>query len=101
MSIRHAAALSLMTRLLMVPPVIPNTPREANKSAPLSQWTIRRTFPRNEGCEAAKDRLLKQGMAAQAQRDATGRRGLRNTEASCILCQAQCVSEDDPRLKSN
>ncbi len=101
MKLCHAAALSLMAWYLMVPPVIPNTPREANKSAPLSQRTIRRTFPRNEGCEAAKDRLLKRGMAAQAQRDTTGRRGLRNTEASCILCQARCVSEDDPRLKSN
>jgi hypothetical protein len=100
MKLRHAAALSLMAWYLMVPPRIPNT-GEVNKSVPLSQWIIRRSFPRNQGCEAAKDRLQKQGLANQAEVDAMGRRAPHNPEFHCVLCQAQCVADDDPRLKSN
>jgi|HubBroStandDraft_6_1064221.scaffolds.fasta_scaffold214846_3 hypothetical protein len=53
MTIRHAAALALVGWYLMVPPAIPGT-HEVNQSAPLSQWTLRRMFPRNQGCETAK-----------------------------------------------
>jgi len=98
--IRHAAALSLMTWFLMVPPLIPNS-GEVNKSAPLSQWIKRRAFPHSEGCEAAKERLRKTGLANQTEADAMGRRGSHNPEFHCVVCQAQCVAEDDPRLKSN
>lgn len=100
MHIRHAAALSLIGWYLMVPPFVPNT-HEVNKSAPLSQWTKRRTFPKNEGCEAAKERVQKAGLAHQAQIDAIGRHRNHNPELHCALCQAQCVPADDPRLKSN
>ncbi len=93
----HAAALALVGWYLMVPPAIPNT-HEVNKSAPLAQWTIRRTFPRNAGCENAKSRLRTQALAAQAEKDAAGRRGQRNPDSYCILCNAECVSTDDPRL---
>ena len=95
----HAAALSLMAWYLMVPPTIPDTHR-VNKSAPLSQWTIRRSFPRNEGCEEAKHRVIQMGEANQAEHAGTGRRH-QMTELECVLCQAQCVEDSDPRLKSN
>jgi hypothetical protein len=99
MNIRHAAALSLMTWLLMVPPHVPNS-GEVNKSAPLSEWVTRRRFPHNQGCEAAKERLQKAGQAHEAELDTMGRRGPHNPEFHCFLCQAQCVSVDDPRLKA-
>ena len=100
MTIRHAAALALVGWYLMVPPVIPGT-GEVNQSVPLSQWTIRRRFPHNQGCEAAKARLHDQVLAAQTQTDAANpRRVERNPEVHCILCNAQCVAEDDPCLKS-
>ena len=100
MKIRHAAVLSLVAWYLMVPPLVPNT-HEVNRSAPLSQWTIRRQFPRNQGCEAARDRLQMQGQAAQSVGDATGRRAHRNPESTCALCNAQCVEEGDSRLQAN
>jgi hypothetical protein len=100
MAIRHAAALALVGWYLMVPPAIPGT-GQVNQSAPLSQWTIRHLFPRNEGCEAAKSRLHQEALAAQTQNDAEARRGLRDPDSHCILCNAQCVAENDPRLKPN
>jgi hypothetical protein len=100
MNIHHAAAMSLIGWILMVPPWVPNT-HQVNKSAPLSQWVKRRTFPKNEGCEAAKDRLQKAGLANQAEVDTMGRHRPHSEELHCAFCQAQCVAEDDPRLKSN
>ncbi len=99
MNPRHAAALALVGWYLMVPPAIPGT-NEVNQSAPLSQWKIGRIFPRNQGCEAAKERLHQQALAAQTQRDVlVGRRSQRDPESHCVLCKAQCVVSDDPRLK--
>jgi hypothetical protein len=101
MTIRHAAAFALVGWILMVPPRIPGT-GEVNQGVPLAQWTIRRRFPHNEGCEAAKARLRDQALAAQAQNDAANpRRGEHNPELHCVLCQAQCVEDNDPRLKPN
>ena len=84
----------------MVPPMVPNT-HEVNKSAPLSQWTKRHAFPKNEECEAARERLQKAGLARQANQDAVGRHRGHNPDLHCARCQAQCVADDDPRLKSN
>ena len=98
MNIRHAAALALVGWYLMVPPRIPGT-GEVNKGVPLSQWTKRRLFPHDEGCEAAKTRLRQEALAAQTQNDAADPRRGRNPELHCVLCKAQCVAEDDPRLK--
>ena len=98
MKIRHTAALALVGWCLMIPPAIPGT-YEVNQSAPLSQWTIRRIFPHNEGCEAPKARLRELALAAQGQRDVLARRSQRNPDSHCVLCKAQCVAEDDLRLK--
>jgi|SRR5271154_246524 len=100
MNIRHAAALSLVTWLLMVPPHVPNS-GEVNHGALLSQWVKRRAFPHHAGCEAAKERLEKAGQAHEAELDSEGRRGPHNPDFHCVRCQAQCVSADDPRLKPN
>jgi hypothetical protein len=100
MNIRHAAALALVGWYLMVPPRIPGT-GEVNQGVPLSQWTKRRLFPHNEGCEAAKARLRQDALAAQTQNDAADPRRGRNPELHCVLCKAECVADDDPRLKPN
>jgi hypothetical protein len=100
MSVRHAAALAIVGWYLMVPPAIPGT-AQVDQSAPLSQWKIRRTFPHNQGCETAKARLHDAALAAQTQNDAMNPRRGGIPALHCILCQAQCVAEDDPRLKSN
>ena len=100
MTIRHPAALALVGWFLMVPPAIPGT-REVNQSAPLSQWKIRRKFPHSQGCEIAKARLHDQALAAQTENDAMNPRRGGIPALHCILCQAQCVAEDDPRLKPN
>jgi hypothetical protein len=99
MTIRHAAAFAIVGWYLMVPPAIPGT-AQVDQSAPLSQWKIRRKFPHNQGCETAKARLHDQALAAQTQNDAMNpRRGERDPELHCILCQAQCVEDSDSRLK--
>jgi len=101
MTIRHATALALVGWYLMVPPRVPGT-GEVNRSVPLSQWNIRRQFPKNEGCEAAKSRPHGQALAAETHNDAANpRRDVRNPELRCILCNAQCVADDDARLKLN
>ena len=97
MKLRHAAALTLIGWYLMVPPLIPGT-GQVNQGAPLSQWTNRRTFPHNQGCEATKAKLHDEALAAQAQRDSTGRQGERDPNSRCVLCNAQCVESTDPRL---
>jgi len=96
----HAAALALVGWYLMIPPTVPET-HQVNKSVPLSQWTIRRTFPHNQGCEAAKFNLRKQALAHNAEVDATGRRRVVDPDLFCVLCNAQCVEDNDPRLKPN
>ena len=99
MNLRHTLAIALMGWLLMVPPVTPGT-REVNKSAPLSEWTRRRSFPQNEGCENAKYQLRKQASAVQAEETMGETRQIDPNEF-CATCNAQCVSEDDTRLKSS
>jgi hypothetical protein len=95
-SVLQVAALSLFGWYLMVPPRIPGT-GQINQSAPRSQWIIRRTFPHQEGCLAARDRLRTDGRNRIATK-ARGRAGSGQLRW-CIECSAQCVSADDPSLK--
>ena len=97
MNVQHTLAIAPVGWLLLVPPVTPGT-REVNKSAPLSEWTRRRSFPHSEGCENAKYQLRKQALAVQAEQ-AMGKTRQIDPEEFCAPCNAQCVAEDDPRLK--
>jgi hypothetical protein len=97
MNIRHVIALALVGWYLMVPPTVPNT-NEVDKTAPVKQWTIRRSFPHSQGCEMARDKVRQAALQNLSERDSTARRGRRDPEAFCPLCVAQCVSQDDPRL---
>jgi hypothetical protein len=100
MTIRHAVAFALVGWYLMVPPTIPGT-SEVNQSALLSQWKIRRKFPHSQGARLAKARLYDQALAAQTENDAVNPRRGGIPALHCILCKAQCVAEDDPRLKAH
>jgi hypothetical protein len=84
---------------LMVPPTIPNT-RRVNKSAPLRDWKVQHVFAHNQGCEAAKHRVVARGEANQAQREGIAKHA-RFPDLECVLCQAQCVEDSDPRLKAD
>jgi hypothetical protein len=95
----HVVALALVGWYLMMPPVIPDTHR-VNRDAPLSQWKIAHKFPQNAGCENAKQRAREAGLAAQALgHENLPRRG-GNPDLTCVRCAAQCVEDNDPRLKS-
>jgi hypothetical protein len=99
MNLRHAAALALVVSwYLMVPPAIPGI-GEVNLSAPLRQWN-RLLLADNQGCEAAKASLHQQALAAETERDALSQR-VRNPELHGILCNAQCVAQDDPASRKS
>lgn len=86
---RHAAALAVVGWYLMVPPTGIKSPT-GDLSAPLSQWTRSgyHLYDLQEQCERdlddERERLRSLG-AMPAQR---------------LMASAQCVSEDDPRLKA-
>ena len=88
MKLYHATALALVGWYLMIPPTGRNYPT-GNVAAPLSQWSKRPTTFRDQAeCEHVLDR----------DRRATNRKnrqvGLR------FYNNMQCVSADDPRLRT-
>jgi|SRR6266849_8615891 len=98
MKFRHIAPLALVSWFLMFPPEIPDTHR-VNRDAPLSQWIVKNKFPHSAGCENAKYHARQAGLAAQAEHTIPRRLG--NPDLTCVRCAAECVEDNDPRLKSN
>ena len=92
----HVAALALVGWYLTMPPVIPDTHR-VNRDAPFSQWKIAHKFPQSAGCENAKTRARAAGLAAQAEFP----KKHANPDLTCVRRAAECVEDNDPRLKSN
>ena len=90
---RHAAALSLLGWLLLLPPVSPTT-QQVDKDAPLSHWKLERTYSGKKACEGRMDHLRRQGLAATKKQGNAFKPDL-----SCPICNAQCVYDDDPRLE--
>jgi hypothetical protein len=83
----HAAALALVGWYLFVPPTTRTWWIGAERyddAAPLSSWTIERSFDKAEGCEAA--RLTTQQQAG---------------DEAIRMDHAVCVASDDPRLKGS
>ncbi len=83
--LRHTAALALMGWYLFVPPQTRFWwigEQRYDDAAPLSRWTLDRSFDKAAGCEAAR-------LASQEQ---TG-------DAAIRMGHAVCVASDDPRLK--
>ena len=80
----HLAAVALVSWYLMMPPITNDYPI-GNVTAPLSQWMRRPTIYRDkEECEEVLDRQHR----------------LTNSVWAKFYKHAQCVSSDDPRLKS-
>jgi hypothetical protein len=85
MKLRHTAALALMGWYLFVPPQTRTWwigPERYDDAAPLSRWTIDRSFDKAGGCEAAR-------LATQQQAG----------DAAIRMGHAVCVASDDPRLR--
>jgi hypothetical protein len=88
MKFRHAAAIALTGWFLMMPPTSSDYPM-GNVDAPLSQWTRKVTTYRNEKeCAHVLDKQIRLANAKNKQITVK------------FYKQAQCVSEDDPRLKA-
>ena len=83
----HTAALALVGWYLFVPPQTRTWwigQERYNDAAPLSRWTIERSFDTAKVCEAAR-------LAIQEQAG----------DAAIRMGHAACVASDDPRLKAN
>ena len=93
----YVAALAMVGWFLMMPPLIPDTHR-VNRDAPLSQWRIAHRFLENAGCENAKQRAREAGLAHNVENLP---RQAANPDLTCVRCAAECVEDNDPRLKSN
>jgi hypothetical protein len=86
MKIRHFAALALMGWYLIVPPTTRMWwfgPEHSDNAAQLSRWTIKQSFDKAGGCEAAR-------LAVQQ----------KSGDSAVGKGNAICVSSDDPRLNS-
>ena len=86
-TLRHAAALALIGWYLLVPPQTRFWwigQQRYDDAAPLSNWTIERSFDKADACEAA--RLAPQQQAG---------------DPASRMAHAVCVATDDPRLKGN
>jgi hypothetical protein len=84
----HVAALALIGWYLLLPPAGRDYPM-GNVDLPLSQWLKRPTVYRNKDeCEHVLDRQRRLANSKNRQ------------VAVNYYKQAQCVSADDPRLKS-
>ena len=105
MKLRHAAALALVGWYLMVPPIVVRTlgnmiGMDADQSAPLSQWTIFRSYDTASSCMAERDARMKAfgHDPVTAPSDSSDLRG--KLYSSALNRSAQCISTDDPRLNA-
>ncbi len=105
MTLHHAAALALMGWLLLMPPVFSpmgEHHRSFNDlSAPLNKWDVLAKFGSQDQCEEEKQRLRTEAPARlnfaheHPDRDPNG-----NILAVSEAWQlADCIADDDPRLK--
>lgn len=88
------AALALVGWYLMYPPMTPSN--QSLTDRPLAEWKSGASFDTAKDCEATRLRVKK---SAKDFKDATeGDAVFRNLAEN--IDSAQCVSTDDPRLKS-
>src|SRR5271169_4331710 len=69
----HAAALALVAWYLMVPP-------NKKDDAPLSEWTISRSYPSADACQSAQNKNRDQALAKLRQYDSMTDQQRRNLE---------------------
>jgi hypothetical protein len=103
---RHAAALALVAWYLMMPP-------NKRVDAPLSAWTVSRSYDSAEACQSAQSQNRDQAAAKQNQYDSMTDQQRRNLEHNQqafdqatndkdnfdAAFQSACIASDDPRLK--
>ena len=87
MKLHHAAALAVVGWFLMMPPTSKDFPM-GHTDAPLTEWLKKPATYRNKAeCEHVLDKQIRLANARNRQL------------AVKFYKQAQCVSDDDPRLK--
>jgi hypothetical protein len=91
---RHAAALALVGWYLLCPPLSRDR-RDWSTVAPLSQWTIIKSFHSQNDCHIHTQEALEE-YRNQHFRDASALTPTPEYEA--IL---RCIATDDPRLNKN
>ena len=82
----HAATLALVGWYLMGPPVISvhfESSDFADPDAPLSKWTILKSFDAAKDCEAGRQNMLREH---------------KNKHDEVVYDDAVCIVTDDPRL---
>ena len=91
---RHADVLAVGW-YLMTPPLSHTVRFEVDNNAPLSAWTIIRSFDKAENCEDYRSHELEKYRADAVTKPIN----VRQTFATALLF-SQCIASDDPRLKS-
>lgn len=91
MNLRHAAALALVGWYLMLPPLLRDR-RDWNTGAPLSQWTIIKSFHTRKDCRVHTHEALEEYSSLHF-RDANAPIPTPEYEGIC-----RCIASDDPRL---
>src|SRR5271157_3117240 len=106
MNLRHTAALALVAWYLMLPP-------NKKDDAPLSEWTVSRSYDSAETCQSAQTNNRDQAAAKLKQYDSMTDQQRRNLEHNqqtfdqetndrdnfSAAFQSACIASDDPRLK--
>ena len=99
---RHAAALALVGWYLIAPPPRTEGGTDYDPKAPLSEWQMIGKFDTIEDCRKypAREPEIMRGFYA---RNKISESGERNDKAAWnyLMALAQCVSTNDPHLKSN
>jgi hypothetical protein len=99
----RATAVALVGWYLMTPPVAScrgGTFAHPCGATAISKWTIERRFDEAAKCETAKAAWHESGMRYSTRRDHAGPQRLSPEEADFARwLLAECVPNDDPRLK--
>src|SRR5882724_6408228 len=93
---RHAAALALVGWYLMIPPLT-NRTGPIEREAPLVKWETWTSFDTAAECQARIETLT--GAAIGRLKAQTAAAATPQRIMDLRLLSAQCVANDDPRLK--
>jgi hypothetical protein len=97
MKLRHAAALALVGWYLMLPPRRSGSLNSFDANAPLSQWSVYRSYDSDGDCELSLVNTAG-GMLEDPPADFVYRF---DNNFMAVFKQAICIASDDPLLKGN
>jgi hypothetical protein len=101
MKSRHAAVLALVGWYLMIPAPLTAPPSASKVEAPLSSWHKMRTSPTEADCQNYLSGLRAKVRDPEFQAKSTIENGWTWPAFIDFWDAAKCISDDDPRLKSN